>query len=338
MRALGLFFATIAASFSLADARAQPANNLVSPWAITPWAKICMDFGDQFKPFKPHCKIESTAFYNGEFVGDLTVLLVDNKFYIYGQFRSAGVYPKPGARIAVNRNGAIPVTLDCANPADPNLCDTQFVDMGSAAGVLTNLRTTPSFYLQWISASQTPISVGFPSDGFLRAFNGPPISIEIASKLNHEAIEKSSPRGQAEHRARIEQAKAAQELERRRIAQAKPAFRAKVLSDLEAQGWATEAQLATNPFVFKGRIVAIRTRFDKMLAEEEAVFSLNREIVVGGVPATLFRGNEQIILSVKILGNKAVKTGVGEIILPYGEYVSVYFCASPSYDCREFFD
>lgn len=74
-----------------------------------------------------------------------------------------------------------------------------------------------------------------------------------------------------------------------------------------------------------------------MLSENEAVFSLNGpELFVSGVPPTMFRGGEVVILGIRVLGTKGVKTPGGEATLPYGEYVGAYKCIQ--FNCSEYFD
>jgi len=108
----------------------------------------------------------------------------------------------------------------------------------------------------------------------------------------------------------------------------KQALRTKVQFDLGYQSYVRTQELIANPFVYKGTVVALQTVFERMLSENDAVFTLQGAIVVTGVPPTMFRGNEMVILAIKVLG---AKDGV-----PYGEYVAVYKCAQ--YGCPEYFD
>ncbi len=133
-----------------------------------------------------------------------------------------------------------------------------------------------------------------------------------------------------------EEANRQAQIQAQRIAQDKQALQTKVRNDLGYQSFVRTPDLIANPFVYKGVVVAVQTIFARMLAENEAVFSWNnQEILATGVPTTAFRGNETVILGIKVLGTKAVKTPGGEVTLPYGEYVGAYKCARS--DCSEYF-
>jgi hypothetical protein len=88
---------------------------------------------------------------------------------------------------------------------------------------------------------------------------------------------------------------------------------------------ASRQQLVANPFTFRGRTVGLATSFGQMLSDKEAAFGSNGELVVTRVPSTLFRGNESVILAVKVIGTRSIKppTG-GEIFVPYVEFVGAW--------------
>jgi len=96
-------------------------------------------------------------------------------------------------------------------------------------------------------------------------------------------------------------------------------------------------ELAVNPFLFQNKVIAVRTNFIRMLSEREAVFSdgaLN--LIITAVPPTQFRGDEPVVLAVKILGTKSAKiVNGGEIVMPYGEYVGIHMCTQK---CMEFYN
>jgi uncharacterized protein YecT (DUF1311 family) len=121
------------------------------------------------------------------------------------------------------------------------------------------------------------------------------------------------------------------------IAQQKQALRTKVASDLGFQQFVYVRDVVANPFRFKGSVVAMQINFERMMSETEAVFEFgDGRLLISGVPSTLFKGNEQAILAVRISGTRTVKTGVGEAILPAGEYVGAYKCTQ--FGCPEYFD
>ena len=84
--------------------------------------------------------------------------------------------------------------------------------------------------------------------------------------------------------------------------------------------------LTTNPFIYKNEVVLIRTRFSKMITENDAVFSFNGNVLVTGVPSTRFQGNELVVLALRISGVKTLNLGAGDVTIPYGEYVGVLDC------------
>lgn len=94
-------------------------------------------------------------------------------------------------------------------------------------------------------------------------------------------------------------------------------------------------ELKANPFLYKGKTVAVLTSFQQMLSENEAVFMqygfvATPGLYVSNVPSTRFRQNQQMVLAFKVIGIKK------ELALPHGEYVGEYFCKEQ--DCKEFFD
>lgn len=135
----------------------------------------------------------------------------------------------------------------------------------------------------------------------------------------------------------------AQQAERQRIldqrqaqAQQKADRRSAFVSSNSVSKFVSQQQLIANPFTVLNQVVAVRTQFRRMLSESDAVFSFNQEeLLVTGTPSTQFRGGEDVVLAIKILGTKGVRTAGGEVTLPYGDYVGTYFCIS---QCRDFYD
>jgi hypothetical protein len=117
--------------------------------------------------------------------------------------------------------------------------------------------------------------------------------------------------------------------DRQRILRAKAEFRANVHKGLGITGLSNMNDVRSNPFLYKGNILGLRANFVRMTSESEAVFtSASDDLIVTGVPTTLFRGNESVILALRIQG---VRNG-----LPYGDYVGAHKCAQNN--CQDFFD
>jgi hypothetical protein len=123
-------------------------------------------------------------------------------------------------------------------------------------------------------------------------------------------------------------------LEQQRVRDAKAALRNKFLSDFNVQAFVSDRQLGVNPFPYKNKVVGVQTVFGQMLSESEALFNDSSAMLVSGVPPTLFGGQARVFLAVRVLGTKTMKTGGGEVILPYGEYVGIYACQQNR--CSEF--
>jgi uncharacterized protein YecT (DUF1311 family) len=116
-----------------------------------------------------------------------------------------------------------------------------------------------------------------------------------------------------------------------RVAAAKQAVRARVAADLGFQEFVQAGDLSTNPFRYKGKVVAFLTMFVRMTAENEAVFSQFGAQVARGVPSTAFTTQGQmVILSMRVVGNTDDKSAV------LGEFVGAYKCVQNN--CFEYFD
>ncbi len=81
--------------------------------------------------------------------------------------------------------------------------------------------------------------------------------------------------------------------------------------------------LRANPFRFQGQTVVVLQHFSSMIGPQRAVMT---HIVVDGVPSTLFKGNEQILLAVKVLGTVALDTPVRPVKVPHGQYIGSVVC------------
>jgi len=109
-----------------------------------------------------------------------------------------------------------------------------------------------------------------------------------------------------------------------------PKARKKVKTNLGIQTWVDPSQLTRNPYFFKGSLVGMVIQFDRMLSQNEAVFTRpGAEIFVSGVPPTLFQTKEMVVLAGRVVGNKGVISPLGsEALLPALDYVGAYKCGS----------
>lgn len=69
-------------------------------------------------------------------------------------------------------------------------------------------------------------------------------------------------------------------------------------------GWPDDSDLIANPFVYKEKVIAIRTKFIKMLSESEALFSGGIHAHVSGLPSTKFQKPQVVLLAGKVTGLK----------------------------------
>jgi len=90
--------------------------------------------------------------------------------------------------------------------------------------------------------------------------------------------------------------------------------------------------LAANPFAYKGKTVVVRTTFDKMISENEAIFG---NIFVSSVPsATFTKPGMPVVLAIRIEGLSQAVNGLGvEVSVPHGTYVGSLLCQQS--DCLD---
>jgi hypothetical protein len=105
-------------------------------------------------------------------------------------------------------------------------------------------------------------------------------------------------------------------------------------------GMATfQAKLQSNPSADKGLVIAVPVKFDRMVAENVAIFrggvmqgigdnSPTAEIVVSNISAGQFSAGDTLVLAFKILGMHS------EYGLPHGEFVAAHHCTRPA--CLDF--
>ena len=90
----------------------------------------------------------------------------------------------------------------------------------------------------------------------------------------------------------------------------------------------TAEQLAGNPFVFKGQVVAVYFYFEKMNAETQAIFySGNAEFVVSGAPSSKFtQHGSTFILAARVVGNFTLQGPLGSTTVPHLSYLGSAAC------------
>jgi hypothetical protein len=112
--------------------------------------------------------------------------------------------------------------------------------------------------------------------------------------------------------------------------------KARLTSQYNIDGWVTQADLASNPFRFKGQVVAIPAEFVKMLSEHNALFRLptlfgDQWLSVSKPPVRELKGPEYLLLIIRVAGMTALSNGRGgSINVPQAEYVGSYRCRMPA--------
>jgi hypothetical protein len=117
--------------------------------------------------------------------------------------------------------------------------------------------------------------------------------------------------------------------------EAKKALRNDFATRYGVEAWVSDQALVANPFLLKGKVIAVPARFSSASGEDEAVFKLATEFLVSGVKPEQFQRIGFVVLAVRVLGVKTVNFKDGEAILPHTEFVGVYECTRR---CTEFFD
>jgi len=100
------------------------------------------------------------------------------------------------------------------------------------------------------------------------------------------------------------------------------------------------ATFQANPLRDKGSIIAVPVKFDRMAAENVAIFrggvlpgpgdaSPSAQIAIANAPAGQFSIGQSLVLAFKVIGMHS------QYGFPEGEFVAVYSCTRT--DCQDFF-
>lgn len=136
-----------------------------------------------------------------------------------------------------------------------------------------------------------------------------------------------------EHEAALQQQRQAEQKRQSEIAARSGAF-------VKANGVAhfvTAEQLAPNPFVYKGQVVAIHGVFQQMNSATEGLFSSHdKTFVVSGIPTARFtQQRSMVMLAGSVLGNIEIKLPVlGPTLVPHLSFVGSAFCQQQ--ECSEY--
>jgi len=133
--------------------------------------------------------------------------------------------------------------------------------------------------------------------------------------------------------AALEQQRQAEQARQAQIAARSAAF-------VKANGvsrYVTVQQLAANPFVYQGQVVAIYGDFQQMNSATQGLFSSqDKQFVVSSIPTGKFtQQNSMVMLAGRVLGNIEVKLPVrGPTLVPNLSFVGSAFCQQQG--CSEY--
>lgn len=118
---------------------------------------------------------------------------------------------------------------------------------------------------------------------------------------------------------------------------AKTAKREQFATSAGIKQWVDASQLIANPFVFKNQVVGVAAKFQNMIAEDKGIFAAgSHALVVSKLPATKFRGNEEVVLGVEVRGTENVKINGVELTLPLLYFANSTPCLVNG--CQDYFD
>lgn len=156
----------------------------------------------------------------------------------------------------------------------------------------------------------------------------------------HARNEMNQRLAQIEVQRKTEEARRHVELEKQRTTEAKAQVRAEFASKFGVTGFVSEDSFAVNPFVYKGQVTGVHTKFRRMIGEKEGLFywydDARNRIAVTGIPPALFTTPKAVVLAIRVSGMRVIRIGAGEANVPHGEYVGVFPCREDR--CDEFYD
>src|ERR1019366_808253 len=137
---------------------------------------------------------------------------------------------------------------------------------------------------------------------------------------------------QAQEAAQARQRDAAMEQQRQAEQKKQSEIAARSAAFVKANGvehFVTVQQLAANPFVYQGQVVAIYGEFQQMNSATEGLFSVqDKSFVVSAIPAAKFTlPTSMVMLAGRVLGNIEIKLPVlGPTLVPHLSFVGSAFC------------
>ena len=153
---------------------------------------------------------------------------------------------------------------------------------------------------------------------------------KIASDLKVETSWMSEQRVIAKEELRViaeeEQRVIAEEEQRVMIAREVRDRYDKFMKKNDVNDWPSMESLLINPFIYKGKKVAILSTFNTMITATKGIFKADgKHFVVSDIPKGLFKSKERVVLAGRVLGKTEIKMGLS-LLVPHLKYAKVHFC------------
>lgn len=160
------------------------------------------------------------------------------------------------------------------------------------------------------------------------------------ARLRYQSIQRDLRRAkQAKIRAaRMAEKKRREDAKRQRLEQEKKKSKALFLKFREksgAQTWTNVTELSTNPFIFEGKRIGLRTKFESMIERHKGLFGygLTSYITVSNLPSRKFTTKSEVLLVGHVKGKEHVKLPLlGDILVTHLSFIDVYFCKKSNCD------
>ena len=103
--------------------------------------------------------------------------------------------------------------------------------------------------------------------------------------------------------------------------------------------WPDTSELSANPFIYEGKIVALRVSFREMQTATQGIFaevdSMGTLLIVSDIPKGMFKKSGTIVvLAGRVLGKTELQVPLlGLRQVPHLKFIGVHFCQH--YDCND---
>ena len=241
-------------------------------------------------------------------------------------FMNAAAYPKEGDIVFVRRSESASLLIEAQKVAEAGRFS--FVNASQS----TNIRSLGSFdftnneeAVQLAQAFHNMLSLaGSPKNPFWFTDGEGNAQLQIYFDA---AGRPSRVFNNAVHAQQQAQEKKRKEEEENDRVRARVLALSSFMKNMEVEQVSNIGALSVNPFIAKGKVVALPAGFVNMVSEDEGLFGSPRSggygkvILVSEMPTTRFTSAEDVLLAGRVLGNKVWRSPAGEMMLPHLKYV-----------------